>query len=108
MKKKSINLFVIIAFVATLYPMLAGFMKKDNKTNLAGLVVSDEQPKLTIESWLSREYQDLKDDYNNDHWAFKELYVRLNNQFYYKAFNQIRVNSFVLGKDNYVYSEGYI
>jgi hypothetical protein len=34
--------------------------------------------------------------------------VRLNNQLYYKAFNQIRVNSFVLGKDNYVYSEGYI
>lgn len=108
MKKKSINLFVIIAFVATLYPMLAGFMKKDNKPNLAGIVVSDESPKLTAESWLNSEYQELKDDYNNDHWAFKELYVRLNNQFYYNAFNQIRVNNFVAGKEGYLYSKTYI
>jgi hypothetical protein len=108
MKKKSINLFVIIAFGAILYPMLAGLMKKDNKPNLAGIVVSDENPKLTTESWFSREYQDLKDDYNNDHWAFKELYVRLNNQFYYDAFNQIRVNSFVAGKEGYLYSEVFI
>ncbi len=108
MKKKSINLFVIIAFVAILYPMLVGLTKKDDKPNLNGLVVNDEKPKLTTESWLSREYQDLKDDYNNDHWAFKELYVRLNNQFYYSAFNQIRVNNFVAGKEGYLYSETYI
>ena len=58
--------------------------------------------------WLSGEYQNLKDDYNNDHWAFKELFVRLNNQFYYSAFNQLRVNRFVSGKDNYVFSETFI
>ena len=40
--------------------------------------------------WFSGEYQNLKDDYNNDHWAFKETFVRLNNQFYYKTFNQIQ------------------
>lgn len=108
MKKKTYNIFVLVAFASLLYPMLAGLTKKDNKPNLTGLVISDEKPVLSTESWLSREYQDLKDDYNNDHWAFKETFVRLNNQFYYQAFNQIRVNSFVLGKDNYVYSEGYI
>lgn len=105
MKKKSINILTILAFAAIMYPMLAGFMKKDSKPNLVGLVVSDENPKFSVESWLSREYQDLKDDYNNDHWAFKELYVRLNNQFYYTAFNQIRVNQFVAGKDNYIFAE---
>lgn len=88
--------------------MLAGLTKKDSKPNLAGIVVSDENPKLNSDAWLSGEYQDLKDDYNNDHWAFKELFVRLNNQFYYNAFNQIRVNSFVSGKDHYAYSEDYI
>lgn len=108
MKKKTYNLFVFIAFASLFYPMLAGLLKKDNKPNLTGLVISDEKPEFSTEAWLSREYQDLKDDYNNDHWAFKEKFVRLNNQFYYQAFNQIRVNSFVLGKDNYVYSEGYI
>ena len=108
MKNKGINIFVIIAFVALFYPMMIGLTKKDNKPNLSGLVISDENPKFSIESWLTREFQDLKEDYNNDHWAFKELFVRLNNQFYYTVFNKIRVNSFVAGKDNYVYSEDYI
>lgn len=34
--------------------------------------------------------------------------VRWNNQVYYKLFNQLRVNSFVSGKENYVFSESYI
>ncbi len=108
MKNKGINIFVIIAFVALLYPMMVGLTKKDNKPNLSGLVISEDKPKFTMESWLTREYQDLKEDYNNDHWAFKELFVRLNNQVYYTAFNKIRVNGFVAGKDNYLYSEDYI
>jgi hypothetical protein len=111
-KTKSYNLFVIVAFVALCYPMIMGLMKQNNKPNLTGIVINDVNPdslfKKDRSMWFSGEYQSLKDDYNNDHWAFKETFVRLNNQFYYKAFNQMRVNSFVLGKDNYVYSEGYI
>jgi hypothetical protein len=111
-KTKSYNLFVIIAFAALAFPMIAGFMKTDNKPNLTGIVINNVNPDSLVKKdksmWFSGEYQNLKDDYNNDHWAFKELYVRLNNQFYFKAFNQIRVNSFVLGKENYVYSENYI
>ncbi len=111
-KTKSYNLFVILAFLALCYPMIMGLMKQNNKPNLTGIVINDVNPdslfKKDRSMWFSGEYQSLKDDYNNDHWAFKETFVRLNNQFYYKAFNQMRVNSFVLGKDNYVYSEGYI
>lgn len=110
MKTKQYNLFVIMAFAAVVFPMLAGFMKKDRTPHLTGLVINNANPDslLSKDTWLSGEYQNLKDDYNNDHWAFKELFVRLNNQFYYEAFNQIRVNSFVMGKDDYVYSESYI
>ena len=111
-KNKTYNLFVIFAFAALCYPMIMGFMKSDNTPNLTGIVINNVNPDSLLKKdkgmWFSGEYQSLKDDYNNDHWAFKETFVRLNNQFYYKAFNQIRVNSFVLGKDNYVYSEGYI
>lgn len=109
-KNKSYNLFVIIAFVALLFPMLAGFIKKDKNPHLTGIVINNINPDSLFkkDQWFSGEYQSLKDDYNNDHWAFKENFVRLNNQFYYDAFNQLRVNRFVSGKDNYVFSEGYI
>jgi hypothetical protein len=111
-KNKSYNIFVLVAFAALAFPMIAGWMKKDNKPNLTGIVINNVNPDTLLKQdkgmWFSGEYQNLKDDYNNDHWAFKEKFVRLNNQLYYDAFNQIRVNQFVSGKDNYVYSEVYI
>lgn len=111
-KNKSYNLFVIIAFTALCYPMIMGLIKSDNTPNLTGIVINNVNPDSLLKKdksmWFSGEYQSLKDDYNNDHWAFKETFVRLNNQFYYDVFNQIRVNSFVAGKDNYVFSETYI
>src|SRR5688572_12190919 len=107
-KNKIINGSIWIAFLALAFPMLYAFIKEDNKPKLAGLVISDKKPELNSENWLSGAYQSEMDDYNNDHWALKEITVRLNNQFYYTAFNQIRVNGFVTGKDNYVFSEGFI
>lgn len=112
MKPKSYNMFVWIAFVAIAWPMVASWTKKNNVPNLTGIVINNVNPDSLLKKdkslWFSGEYQSLKDDYNNDHWAYKELCVRLNNQFYYNCFNQLRVNSFVSGKDNYVYSETYI
>jgi hypothetical protein len=111
-KNKSYNIFVIIGMIALCYPMIMSISKQNNKPNLTGIVINDVYPDSLLKKdksmWFSGEYQTLKDDYNNDHWAFKELFVRLNNQFYFKAFNQIRVNSFVSGKDNYLYSETFI
>lgn len=107
-KSKIINSSVIVAFIALCFPLVYAFVKKENKPNLIGIVISDKKPDLNSENWFSGIYQSETDDYNNDHWALKEISVRLNNQFYYKVFNQIRVNSFVIGKDNYVFSENYI
>ena len=111
-KNKTYNLFVIIAFAALCYPMIMGFMKSECIPNLTGIVINNVNPDSLLKKdkgmWFSGEYQSLKDDYINDHWAFKETFVRLNNQFYYNAFNQIRVNSFVAGKDGYLFSETYI
>jgi len=90
--------------------MLIGFTDKDKNPKLVGIVINNVNPDslFTSQQWFSGEYQSLKDDYNNDHWAFKELFVRLNNQLYYDVFNQLRVNQFVSGKENYVFSENYI
>ena len=107
-KNKIVNSSTLFAFVAMAFPLLISFIQKENKPNLIGIVISEKKPELKSEDWFCGNYQKEKDDYNNDHWAFKEICVRLNNQFYYKAFNQIRVNGFVIGKENYVFSESYI
>ncbi|MBK7667937.1 MAG: hypothetical protein IPJ32_11730 [Sphingobacteriaceae bacterium] len=107
-KTKIITSKIWIAYLALAFPLLLSFIKKENKPNLVGIVISDLKPEFSQENWFMGLYQTDMDDYNNDHWSLKEITVRLNNQFYYKAFNQIRVNRFVIGKDNYVFSESYI
>ena len=98
---------VLVAFAALLLPLLVS-LKSTEKPNLTGLVMSDDKPVWTLDSWLNGDYQKLREDYNNDHWGWKEWMVRANNQFYYQAFNQIRVNKFVIGKEDYIFSENYI
>ncbi len=99
---------VLAAFAALIWPLLATMAGGDEPPNLTGLVISNEKPGLNKADWFSGNYQELRDDYNNDHWAYKEPMVRLNNQLEYDLFNQIRVKSFVSGKDDYVFSEMYI
>lgn len=107
-KKRTYSIHHVVILIAISIPLLRSFTLKDNKPDLTGIVISDEKPKLTSASWFDGGYQEVMDDYNNDHWAFKEISVRLNNQLYYDLFNQLRVKGFVSGKDNYVFSEEYI
>lgn len=106
--KKTYSIHALVIWVAISIPLFVSLGKKDNKPDLVGLVISDAKPKLNSENWFSGNYQTEMDDYNNDHWAYKEKMVRINNQFYYDCFNQIRVNGFVVGKEDYVFSESYI
>ena len=89
-------------------PFIHSFVNKDNTPNLTGIVISNKKPEFNKENWFSGYYQKQMDDYNNDHWAWKEFLVRWNNQFYYALFNEIRVKGFVAVKDNYVISKSYI
>jgi hypothetical protein len=117
-KQKTYSIQHVLLLVAVFLPMLLTYVKyskrvdaedKDyNKPNLVGLVISNDKPEFTWSNWLDGSYQKNAEDYDNDHWALKESMVRLNNQFYYDAFNQLRVNGFVSGKENYVFAEGYI
>jgi hypothetical protein len=107
-KTKTYSFHSVLALMAIALPLVLSFLQTDNKPNLVGLVISDEKPKFSWADWFDGTYQEQMEDYTNDHWAFKETSVRLNNQFYYKAFNQIRVNNFVIGKNDYIFSEGYI
>lgn len=95
-------------YLAISLPAIITFFNKDNKPNLTGIVMLDKRPELNKENWFSGYYQKQTDDYNNDHWAWKEVLVRWNNQFYYTLFNEIRVNGFVAIKDHYVISKSYI
>lgn len=117
-KTKTYSPLLLLALFGLMLPMLFTYLnyasrssKEDldyNKPNLTGIVISDIKPEFSKSSWFNASYQKESDDYNNDHWALKEIMVRWNNQLYYNLFRQIRVNGFVSGKEDYIFSEGYI
>lgn len=117
-KGKTYSIHHVVLLAVLFLPMLVAYTKyagregNDDKTynkpNLTGIVISDEKPKYSRAAWFDGTYQKEVEEYENDHWAFKEICVRLNNQLYYDLFNQLRVNGFVSGKENYVFSETYI
>lgn len=117
-KQRTYSFHLVILLLAICWPMLFTYLKYKkkespedityNKPNLTGLVISDQKPELNKENWFSGSYQEETEDYNNDHWSLKEFMVRWNNQMYYDMFHQIRVNGFVIGKEDYVFSESYI
>ncbi len=104
----SLKYIVIFCYVAVAFPFVKSIIQKTEKPNLIGMVLDDKKPEFSVSEWYQNSYQPAMDDYNNDMWPFKELMLRLNNQFYYNAFNQLRVNGFVAGKNDFVFSEGYI
>ena len=99
---------VIFCYLAVAFPFMKSMLQKAEKPNLTGMVLDDKKPVFSLSDWYHNDYQPAMDDYNNDMWLFKEILLRLNNQLYYKAFNQLRVNGFVAGKNDFVFSEGYI
>lgn len=117
-KNKSYSIHLIILLAAVSLPLLVSFLKyanredaedlSYNKPNLVGIVISNEKPKFNLTNWFDGSFQKDAEEYDNDHWAFKEAAVRFNNQLYYDFFNQLRVNNFVSGKEHYVFGEGYI
>lgn len=109
MKQTSpLKYIVILCFAALAFPLLKSVIQKTEKPHLVGMVLDDKKPVLKFSEWYHNEYQPAMDEYNNDMWPLKEVLLRLNNQLYYKAFNQIRVKGFVAGKNDFIFSEGYI
>ena len=117
-KKRTYSLHTLLTLLVIMWPLLLTYIKYSkkesvedttyNKPDLTGLVISDEKPGLSRGSWFSGAYQRESDDYDNDHWALKSWMVRANNQLYYDWFKQMRVNGFVIGKEDYIFSESYI
>lgn len=98
--------FLLIIFISL--PFILQLFRKETVPHLVGVTLTKEKPQFSKEAWFSGYYQEQTDEFNDDNWAWKEWMVRWNNQLYYELFNIIRVNGFVAGLKNYVFSEGYI
>jgi hypothetical protein len=63
---------------------------------------------FTWKTWGNESYQKKKENYLNENFGFREIFVRLHNQLYFSLFNTAFANGVIVGKQNYLYEINYI
>ncbi len=75
---------------------------------LAGAVTLSEKPEFSFKTWFDDSFQTQYQKYVNEHFGFRNSFVRLNNQLAFTFFNKAKANGVIIGKENYLYEENYI
>lgn len=75
---------------------------------LAGAITLSEKPVFSFKSWFDDSFQNQYQKYVNEHFGFRNYFVRLNNQIAFSFFNKAKANGVIIGKENYLYEENYI
>jgi hypothetical protein len=75
---------------------------------LSGDFVPGSYTNFTTDTWFSGGYQTSTNKYLNDDFGFRNYFIRLNNQLRFWLFKKTSTKEVVVGKNNYMYVQGYI
>jgi hypothetical protein len=67
-----------------------------------------QKSKFSWKDWFSGAFQETKDNYLNDHFGFRNFFIRLNHQLRFSLFNKAKTAWVTVGKENYLYEFNYI
>ncbi len=110
MKKHGIHNVVLFGAIMLMLmlPFIQQAFKPIELEPLHGAIVKAEAPETSFSNWLDESFQQQTEKYLNDHFGFRSLLVRINNEFVYRLFKVTRAKSVTLGKSGYLYENGYI
>jgi len=100
-------LFVLMLLILVL-PYLQDELHLVELTPLHGALNSTEKCSFSIQKWISGEYQEKQEQYINENFGFRNLFIRINNQIAFSLFNKAKANGVIIGKNNYLFEEAYI
>lgn len=103
---KSVLLGVVMLFLCV--PFIQQNLQLVPELKLNGAIATVEKIYINKENWFNETYQQNFENYNNQHFGFRNTLVRLNNEIGYKLFNSAKANSVIVGKESYIYEEPYI
>lgn len=103
---KTIFLLIIIAGLSL--PAIQHITKLFDEKPLSGAFELAEKPDFTWNRWFSGEFQKTTDQYTDDHYGFRNFFVRLGNQIDFSIFGKANSQGVVAGKKGYLYEYDYI
>ncbi len=77
-------------------------------TPLKGAIKTPTKAKLTVDRWFSGDYQPIEEEYLNETFGFRSVFVRINNQIAFSFFRKAKANGVIIGKKNYLYEKNYL
>lgn len=100
-------LFVLMLLMLVL-PYLQDVLYLVKLTPLRGALTTNEKSNFSFGKWFSGEYQEKQEQYVNENFGLRNLFIRINNQIAFSLFNKAKANGVIIGKNDYLYEEGYI
>lgn len=98
----------LFLFLVLCAPLLQQQLKLVDSGKLGGAIRSTSNPSFSWKGWWNDSFQMQKNDYLNDSMGFRQDFVRINNQIDYSLFEKAHANGVVIGKDKFLYEDGYI
>jgi SGNH hydrolase-like domain, acetyltransferase AlgX len=106
------HIFFVLFFVLLFSESIQGWLQTKNSffsiTPLHGVQIKEEQPRLTVNSFLSGSFQEQQQAFFEQNLSIRPKLVRIHNQIGYSLFDEVAVKSIVVGKDRVLYDKGYI
>lgn len=105
--KLKTGLFVLLLMVFML-PAIQHKFRLFEERGLNGYAEKPVKPSLSLSTWTNGKFQEQEESYVNQVVGFRPDLIRLNNEINFSLYEKITAQSVVLGKDGYLFEEGYI
>jgi len=102
------HIFLGIIMVTLFLPLIQSTFHYSKIEKLSGDFIPAPNTPITKDLWLSKEFQEKKEKYINDHFGYRETCIRIYNQFAFYLFKKAKANGVTIGKENYLFEQGYI
>lgn len=94
--------------LALLFPAVNGITGVYKEKGLDGAVQLAEDVSFSWKGWWDGTWQEKKQLFLNDHFGFRPFFIRLKHEIDFRLFRKVHANTVIIGKDNYLFEDGYI
>ena len=107
-KRGILIFFILLPFLVLFVQQTFHVIKRYKVDKLDGYFIEKKYESFTLDNWISGNYQKTTEDFLNEDFGFRNLYLRLYNQIRFNLFSKAATYGVIVGKENYLYEINYI
>ncbi|MBR4506386.1 MAG: hypothetical protein IKP21_06395 [Bacteroidales bacterium] len=105
---KQPRILCIITMVLLLLTAVQGKWHIIPMRSLKGAVAEVEHPRFLLRTWADGSWQQQLDEYLKSNFGFREVAIRLYNQYLYTCYHKTQNHDLLFGSDGYMYERYFV